>query len=70
MAPTQLKRAQLIIERQVTHMALLLDDLLDIARITQGKLQLKKETLSLSTWSMPPLKRCARHWTAKISNSR
>ncbi len=28
-------------------MALLLDDLLDIARITQGKLQLKKETLSL-----------------------
>ena len=39
-APTKLKRAQLIIERQVTHMALLLDDLLDIARITQGKLQL------------------------------
>ncbi len=29
-------------------MALLLDDLLDIARITQGKLQLKKETLALS----------------------
>ena len=46
-APTQLKQAQLIIERQVTHMALLLDDLLDIARITQGKLQLKKETLAL-----------------------
>jgi signal transduction histidine kinase len=48
MAPTQLKRAQLIIERQATHMALLLDDLLDIARITQGKLQLRKETLALS----------------------
>ena len=46
-APTQVRQAQLIIERQVTHMALLLDDLLDIARITQGKLQLKKETLSL-----------------------
>ena len=30
--------ARRIIERQVTHMALLLDDLLDIARITQGKL--------------------------------
>ena len=46
-APTQLKRAQLIIERQVTHMALLLDDLLDVARITQGKLKLKKAMLAL-----------------------
>jgi signal transduction histidine kinase/CheY-like chemotaxis protein len=47
--PDQLKRAQMIIERQVTHMALLLDDLLDIARITQGKLRLKKERVSLSS---------------------
>lgn len=46
-APAQLRRAQLIIERQVAHMALLLDDLLDIARITQGKLTLKKESLAL-----------------------
>lgn len=46
-APAQLRQAQLIVERQIGHMALLLDDLLDIARITQGKLQLKKETLSL-----------------------
>ena len=47
-APTKLQRAQVIIDRQVTHMALLLDDLLDIARITQGKLQMKKERLALS----------------------
>ena len=46
-APAQLRQAQSIVERQVNHMALLLDDLLDIARITQGKLQIKKETLSL-----------------------
>jgi signal transduction histidine kinase len=46
-APAQVTQAQLIIERQVAHMALLLDDLLDIARITQGKLQIKKEMLSL-----------------------
>jgi signal transduction histidine kinase/ActR/RegA family two-component response regulator len=46
-APAQLRQAQQIVERQVSHMALLLDDLLDIARITQGKLQLKKETLAL-----------------------
>lgn len=43
----QLQRAQGIIERQVTHMALLLDDLLDIARITQGKLELRRETIAL-----------------------
>ncbi len=45
--PAQLQRAQVIIERQVAHMALLLDDLLDIARITQGKLHLKKSTVAL-----------------------
>lgn len=45
--PAQLQRVQMIIERQVTHMALLLDDLLDIARITQGKFQLKKEPVDL-----------------------
>lgn len=43
----QLQRAQAIIERQVTHMAALLDDLLDVARITQGKLQLKKTMVAL-----------------------
>lgn len=47
-APAHLQRAQLIIDRQVTHMALLLDDLLDMARITQGKFELKKETLALA----------------------
>jgi signal transduction histidine kinase/ActR/RegA family two-component response regulator len=46
--PKELKMAQTIIERQATHMALLLDDLLDIARITQGKLRLKKERVALS----------------------
>ena len=48
LAPAQLQRVRTIIERQVTHMALLLDDLLDIARITQGKLRLKKERVELS----------------------
>ena len=45
--PAQLRQAQLIVERQVNHMALLLEDLLDIARITQGKLQLKQEVVAL-----------------------
>ncbi len=31
-----------MIERQVHHMARLLDDLLDVSRITRGKLELRK----------------------------
>ena len=42
LAPKQLQFAQGVIQRQVRHMGWLLDDLLDIARITQGKLVLKK----------------------------
>jgi signal transduction histidine kinase len=36
-----------IIERQVSHMALLLDDLLDVSRISRGKLDLRRETVEL-----------------------
>jgi signal transduction histidine kinase len=43
----QLRRIQRLIERQVGHMGRLLDDLLDVARITQGKLTLKMERVSL-----------------------
>jgi signal transduction histidine kinase len=39
--------ARRVIQRQVKHMAWLLDDLLDVARITQGKLQLKRELVTL-----------------------
>jgi signal transduction histidine kinase len=46
--PKQLQWAQSVIQRQVKHMAWLLDDLLDIARITQGKLELKKQRITLS----------------------
>jgi signal transduction histidine kinase/ActR/RegA family two-component response regulator len=46
--PAQQQQAQLIIERQVTQMSLLLDDLLDIARITHGKLQLRKARVVLA----------------------
>src|SRR6185436_872333 len=36
-----------VIARQVRNMALLLDDLLDVSRITRGKLELKKEYVGL-----------------------
>ncbi|HUE10455.1 MAG TPA: ATP-binding protein [Steroidobacteraceae bacterium] len=46
--PEQQARAEEIIERQVTHMSRLLDDLLDISRITRGKLELKKSLTELT----------------------
>ena len=38
-----------IMERQIAHMSRLLDDLLDISRITRGKLELKKEPAELTS---------------------
>jgi signal transduction histidine kinase/DNA-binding response OmpR family regulator len=37
-----------VVERQVTHLAQLVDDLLDVSRITQGKISLKKEPVELA----------------------
>jgi len=48
LAPNQVQWAQTVIQRQVAHMALLLDDLLDIARITRGKLELKRTQVRLT----------------------
>ena len=48
-ADTQLGQALEIAERQVTHMARLLDDLLDVSRFTQGKVQLRKVPVEFST---------------------
>jgi PAS domain S-box-containing protein len=45
----QLSWVQTVIQRQAKHMALLLDDLLDVARITQDKLHLKIERVTLSS---------------------
>jgi PAS domain S-box-containing protein len=48
LAPDQLTWCREVIQRQTEHMALLLDDLLDISRITLGRLQLKKESVEMS----------------------
>ncbi len=42
-------RERAIIERQTQHMIRLVDDLLDVSRIAQGKISLKLETLEIST---------------------
>lgn len=47
LTPMQLRWTQSVIQRQSAHMASLLDDLLELTRITQGKLQLRKQACSI-----------------------
>ena len=49
LADEQLAWSRQVIHRQVEHMARLLDDLLDIARITRGKLQLRLQPVDIGT---------------------
>jgi signal transduction histidine kinase/ActR/RegA family two-component response regulator len=42
-------RAQDVLERQVAHVLRLVDDLLDVSRITSGKIDLRKEPIELSS---------------------
>jgi signal transduction histidine kinase len=48
--PTEpvLKHARDVIDRQVSHMTRLVDDLLDVSRITRGKVQLQTEPVELA----------------------
>ncbi len=46
--PETVRRARQVIRRQVDHMSKLLDDLLDVARITQGKIGFRKKVLDLN----------------------
>src|SRR4051812_25060813 len=46
-ADPRLVWARDVVDRQVTHMAQLVDDLLDVSRITQGKISLRKDTVEL-----------------------
>jgi signal transduction histidine kinase len=43
-----LHKERTIIERQVNHLVRLVDDLLDISRITRGRIELKRERIELS----------------------
>jgi PAS domain S-box-containing protein len=45
----QQRRAEEVIDRQVAHMSRLLDDLLDISRITRGTLELKRSRTELTS---------------------
>jgi signal transduction histidine kinase/ActR/RegA family two-component response regulator len=45
--PAQVQWSLALIERQVKHMALLLDDLLDVSRISRGRLELRRTLLEV-----------------------
>ena len=47
--PATMEQARLIMERQLGQMVRLVDDLLDVGRITRGKLELRKERVDLAS---------------------
>ena len=47
--PTRVRWAQGVIDRQLTHLVRLVDDLLDVSRLTQGKIRLAVERVILET---------------------
>ncbi|HSD20744.1 MAG TPA: ATP-binding protein [Anaeromyxobacter sp.] len=46
--PSRAARAREVIERQIGHLSRLVDDLLDLTRISRGRVQLRREPLDLS----------------------
>jgi len=56
-----LKRARETMERQMAHMVRLVDDLLDVSRISRNKLELKKERLELSSVIHHAVEACQPH---------
>ena len=70
---THLKTARDIVERQVRHMTRLIDDLVDVARLTQGKISLKKDKVDLATvvsdavdLARPIISECGHHLTTEL----
>jgi PAS domain S-box-containing protein len=47
--PSMIASIRPMMERQVTHMVRLIDDLLDVSRITSGRIELKTESVPLAT---------------------
>jgi signal transduction histidine kinase/ActR/RegA family two-component response regulator len=47
--PVQMERLRAMMERQVTHLSRLVDDLLDVSRIMRGRIELRREVTDLAT---------------------
>ncbi|MGE3805550.1 MAG: DUF4118 domain-containing protein, partial [Gemmataceae bacterium] len=55
---TPLERVRVIMERQVKHLIHLINDLLDVSRITQGRIQLQKDRLDVREAVQHALETC------------
>jgi PAS domain S-box-containing protein len=72
----QAKSAVEVVKRQTQQLTRLVDDLLDVARITQGRIELRRQTLELSAVvaqaieTVEPLLREKRHQVSTVSSSR
>jgi PAS domain S-box-containing protein len=59
-----------IIKRQLSHLTRLVDDLLDVSRITQGRIELKTEVLDLASLVRQAVETTQHHLDAKEQNLR
>jgi signal transduction histidine kinase/DNA-binding response OmpR family regulator len=62
---TRISWARDVVERQVGHLAQLVDDLLDVSRITQGKISLQSEPLELAKVIFHSIETARPHLEAK-----
>jgi PAS domain S-box-containing protein len=69
----ELRWSRDVIDRQVAHMARLIDDLLDVSRITRNKLELRKERVELAEvvrealeTSQPLIEECGHHLAVSL----
>jgi two-component system CheB/CheR fusion protein len=46
--PQRIGKAREVVERQIAHMTRLVDDLLDVSRITRGQIELREESVALA----------------------
>lgn len=56
---SRVERARQVMERQLSHLVRLVDDLLDVSRISQGKLELKRHQVSLQSVVAAAVETCA-----------
>jgi two-component system, sensor histidine kinase len=52
------QRTQHILDRQITHLSRMVDDLLDVARLERGKVQLQRELLDLNALTIAARESC------------
>ncbi|WP_158598023.1 response regulator [Noviherbaspirillum saxi] len=74
--PEVVGRTRDMMERQLAHMVHLVDDLLDVARITRGKVHLKKEKVELKNvvasaieTSMPQIQACGHQLVTQLEEA-